>query len=215
MAKKVYVVSRAKPELHERLSTYFAADEATRVILDRRKGERRGPEAAAPGRRRRDLSGDLQNRGWAIVELNGSHEAATEAPAPEEVAEVMAVIEGCTPAAVAALGAQPHSIVHFPYTIERCGEVGGRALVLDRRLGLPDREPFRISRRHCVLVRDKQGVSVVDTTSRLGTVVNGVRIGGTSGRRRVTLKPGANKIALGGPGTPYIFNIVLSSAAAI
>src|SRR5262245_9161772 len=51
MATKMYVVSRAKPELYERLSTYFAADEATRVILDRRNGERHGPEAAAPGRR--------------------------------------------------------------------------------------------------------------------------------------------------------------------
>ena len=99
----------------------------------------------------------------------------------------MAVIEGSTPAAVAALGAQPHSIEHFPYTIERCGEVGGRALVLDKRLGLPDREPFRISRRHCVLVRDTQGLAVVDSTSRLGTIVNGVRIGAGSGLRRATL----------------------------
>ena len=108
---------------------------------------------------------------------------------------------------------QPRSISHFPYTIERCGEVGGRALVLDRRLGLPDREPFRVSRRHCVLVRDKQGLSIVDATSRLGTVVNGVRIGGSSGRRRATLKPGTNEIALGGPGTPYIFDVALSTAA--
>src|SRR5437867_7566420 len=109
MAKKMYVVSRAKPELHERLSTYFAADEATRVILDRRKGERRGPETAAPGRRRRDLSGDLQNRGWAIIELNGSQEVSTEARVRAEVASVVAVIGGRTPAAVAALGAQPRS----------------------------------------------------------------------------------------------------------
>jgi len=214
MAVKMYVVSRAKPELYERLSTYLAADEATRVIIDRRKGERRGPEAAAADRRRRDLSGDLQNRGWAIVEFNGSHDES-EASAPDEGAGVTAVIEGCTPAAVAALGAQPHSIAHFPYAIERYGEVGGRALVLDRRLGVPDRQPFRVSRRHCLLVRDKQGLAVVDATSRLGTVVNGVRIGGSSGRRRATLKPGANEIALGGSSTPYVFNVVLSSAAAI
>jgi len=209
----MYVVSRAKPELYERLSTYFAADEATTVILDRRKTERRGPETAAPGRRRRDLSGDLQNRGWAIVDLNGASESSTEAAAPAEAAKVMAIIEGRTPAAVVVLGAQPHSIVHFPYAIERCGEVGGRALVLDRRLGLPDREPFRVSRRHCVLVREKQGLSVVDATSRLGTGVNGVRIGGDSGRRRATLNLGTNEIAIGGPGTPYIFSVVLRAAA--
>ncbi|OLC00767.1 MAG: hypothetical protein AUH30_01810 [Candidatus Rokubacteria bacterium 13_1_40CM_68_15] len=213
MLKKIYVVSKAKPELHERLSTYFAADETTKVILDRRRGECRGPETAAPGRRRRDVSGDLENRGWAMVELNGSNESSTDAPVLADVARIMAVIEGRTPAAVAALGAQPHPIVHFPYAIERCGEVGGRALVLDRRLGLPDREPFRVSRRHCVLVRDKQGLSVVDAMSRLGTVVNGVRIGGGSGRRRATLNPGANEIAVGGPGTPYIFNLVLRAAA--
>src|SRR5207247_6426737 len=173
----------------------------------------RGPETAAPGRRRRDLSGDLQNRGWAIIELNGSQEVSTEGRVRAEVASVVAVIEGRTPAAVAALGAQPRSISHFPYAIERCGEVGGRALVLDKRLGLPDREPFRISRRHCVLVRDTQGLAVVDSTSRLGTIVNGVRIGAGSGRRRATLKPGANEIAVGGSGTPYVFNLVLRAAA--
>ncbi len=211
MPKKIYVVSKAKPELHERLSTYFAADETTNVVLDRRQGERRGPETAAPGRRRHDLAGELASRGFAVVELERPTEPSTETPAA--AAKLMAVIEGCTPAAVAALGAQPHPIEHFPYAIERCGEVGGRALVLDKRLGLPDREPFRISRRHCVLVRDKQGLAVVDATSRLGTIVNGVRIGAGSGRRRVALKPGANEISVGGSGTPYVFNLVLRAAA--
>jgi len=91
--------------------------------------------------------------------------------------------------------------------------VGGHALVLDKRLGLPDREPFRISRRHCMLVRDRQGIAVVDATSRLGTVVNGVRIGAGSGRRRAALKPGANEISVSGSGTPYVFNLVLRTAA--
>src|SRR3989442_7495369 len=212
MLKKIYVVSKARPELQERLSTYFAADETTKVILDRRRGECRGPETAAPGRRRRDVSGDLENRGWAMVELNGSNESSTDAPVLADVARIMAVIEGRTPAAVAALGAQPHPIVHFPYAIERCGEVGGRALELDRRLGLPDREPFPVSRRHCVLVRDKQGLSVVDAMSRLGTVVNGVRIGGWSGRPPVTPKPGPHQIAGGGPRTPSLFHLLLRAA---
>jgi hypothetical protein len=211
MPKRIYIVSNAKPELHDRLSTYFAADETTKVILDRRKGERRGPEAAAPERRRRDLTGELANRGFAVIQLELAAESETELPA--NAAALMAVIEGCTPAAVAALGAKLHPIVHFPYAIERCGDVGGHALVLDKRLGLPDREPFRISRRHCVLVRDRQGIAVVDATSRLGTVVNGVRIGAGSGRRRAALKPGANEISVGGSGTPYVFNLVLRTAA--
>ena len=213
MPKKIYVVSKAKPELHERLSTYFAADETTNVVLDRRQGERRGPETAAPGRRRKDLTGELANRGFAVVELERPAEPSLSTETAAAAASLMAVIEGSTPAAVAALGAQPHSIEHFPYAIERGGEVGGRALVLDKRLGLPDREPFRISRRHCVLVRDTQGLAVVDSTSRLGTIVNGVRIGAGSGRRRATLKPGANEIAVGGSGTPYVFNLVLRAAA--
>jgi len=112
MPKKIYVVSNAKPELHDRLSTYFAADETTKVILDRRKGERRGPEAAAPGRRRRDLTGELATRGFAVVQLELAAESETELPA--NAAALMAVIEGCTPAAVAALGAKLHPIVHFP-----------------------------------------------------------------------------------------------------
>jgi len=50
MPKKMYIVSRAKPELHERLSTYFAADDATKVVsiadrasaVDRRRPRRVG-----------------------------------------------------------------------------------------------------------------------------------------------------------------------------
>ena len=206
--RKIYVVSKTKPELHERLSTYFAGDEGTKVILDRRKGERRGPETATPGRRTRDLSNELAGRGFAVVEVESVSEARDDTAAPMELT---ATIEGRTPTAAAALRAQPHAISHFPYTIERCGDVGGGALVLDKRLGLPDRKPFRISRRHCVLVRDKQGLAVVDTASRLGTIVNGVRIGGGSGRLRAPLKQGPNEIAIGGRGTPFVFRLVLTA----
>jgi len=207
--KKIYVVSNAKPELHERLSTYFAADEATKVVLDRRKGERRGPDTAVPGRRRQDLSGELASRGFAVVEVEGASEPAEDVGG---AARVSAVIEGSTPEAAAALGTQSHSIDQFPFAIERCGDVGGSGLVLDKRLGLPDREPFRISRRHCMLVRDKHGVAVLDTSSRLGTIVNGVLIGGSSGRRRAALKNGLNEIAVGGPRSPYVFRLVLTAA---
>src|SRR2546426_11164590 len=115
MLKKIYVVSKAKPELHERLSTYFAADETTKVILDRRRGECRGPETAAPGRRRRDVSGDLENRGWAMVELNGSNESSTDAPVLAGGARIMAGVEGGTPAAGGAPRARPPPHVPLSY----------------------------------------------------------------------------------------------------
>jgi PAS domain S-box-containing protein len=66
------IVARDGPARYENLHSMFA-DSAIDVIVDRRVGERRRSGADASGerrrgsRRRRDISGDLQTRGWALV----------------------------------------------------------------------------------------------------------------------------------------------------
>jgi len=105
------------------------------------------------------------------------------------------------------LGGRRAVIQRFPYVIERGGEPEGGARVLEHRLAIPDHEPFCVSRRHCVVVRDGQELAVVDTTSRLGTIVNGALIGGGSGRMRAALVPGENHIAIGGPKARYVFRV--------
>jgi hypothetical protein len=66
------IVARAGPARYESLHSMFAGP-TTEVIVDRRRGERRRSAADAAGgrrrnnRRQRDISTDLQTRGWALV----------------------------------------------------------------------------------------------------------------------------------------------------
>lgn len=66
------VVARGGPARYESLHTMFAGP-AMDVIVDRRVGERRRAAADAEGgrrrssRRQRDISTDLQTRGWALA----------------------------------------------------------------------------------------------------------------------------------------------------
>jgi PAS domain S-box-containing protein len=66
------IVAREGPARYESLHSMFAGP-ATEVIVDRRMGERRRSAADAAGgrrrksRRQRDISTDLQTRGWALV----------------------------------------------------------------------------------------------------------------------------------------------------
>jgi PAS domain S-box-containing protein len=66
------IVARDGPARYQSLLSMFAGP-ATEVIVDRRMGERRRPGADESGgrrqgsRRRRDVSGELRARGWALV----------------------------------------------------------------------------------------------------------------------------------------------------
>ncbi len=65
MARFVYVTSRERRDVFERLSAEFATQSDIRVILDRRRGDRRQTDVPRAGeeRRRRD------RRGHADLEL--------------------------------------------------------------------------------------------------------------------------------------------------
>lgn len=203
--RKLYIVSRAEPELHARLSHYFAPAPDVTVVLDRRQGQRRACDESA-GRRRHDISEELAARGWALVETDTVEEPAAAAT------RATLVLQGVSGPALAALRGRSHVLARFPFAIERCGDIGGQAVVLDTRLAVPDREPFHVSRRHCVIIRQGTGFAVVDTTSRLGTIVNGVRIGGNTGRLRAPLAIGTNEVALGGRHTPYVFHLAVEAS---
>jgi len=198
MPRRLCIVSRADNELFVRLTAAFAGKQDVTVIRDRRCGERRRRGPAEAGRRREDRAPELARLGWFIVDLDGADAAADAA----------AVLEAATPVADVLLGGRRHLIDRFPYVIERGDDPWGNALVCDDRLALPDREPYQVSRRHCVVVRDARELAVVDTTSRLGTVVNGALIGGRSGRIRAPLRRGVNHVAVGGPHTRYAFRLV-------
>src|SRR5215467_5818008 len=72
VADVVFIVSRSEPTQYMYLK-HFWADEGREVILDRRRGERRQSLRPPPmerrdsGRRRRDITRELQSPGWALV----------------------------------------------------------------------------------------------------------------------------------------------------
>jgi hypothetical protein len=80
------IIGRDQPGLYKKLSAAFAGEANARVILDRRRGERRRrrPDSPIVERRRSDRRGRpnvdtrVQTLGWAAVRL-GSEKAGLEA----------------------------------------------------------------------------------------------------------------------------------------
>jgi len=72
VADLVFIVSRTEPRQYLYLKHVFA-DESSDVVLDRRMRERRRSLRAPPierrhiDRRQRDVTGELQSSGWALV----------------------------------------------------------------------------------------------------------------------------------------------------
>ena len=79
MARFLFIVARQLPGVYEHLREQFGQEPNVEVILDRRKGERRQPEASEPppgvdrrhAQRRRNGSVDEQLRvmGYAFVRV--------------------------------------------------------------------------------------------------------------------------------------------------
>ena len=95
----------------------------------------------------------------------------------------------------------------FPFSIGR--KTDGLDPLSRNELGLRDQEPYQISLNHCALVRLGQRYFLIDRGSRLGTLVNGVTIGGRERAGCVELKDWTNEVALGDAGTPYRFRLTI------
>jgi len=105
---------------------------------------------------------------------------------------------------------QGRVIRQFPFQFGRRGEFAGADTPTLNQLLLADRAPYRVSRKHCILDANADGVFVEDRNSRLGTVVNGVRIGGGSREHRARLRDGENSLVLGGADSQVRFKLILN-----
>jgi pSer/pThr/pTyr-binding forkhead associated (FHA) protein len=76
-------------------------------------------------------------------------------------------------------------------------------------LGLSNDASHQVSLNHCAIVRVGLRYFLIDRGSRLGTVVNGVTIGGQARTGCVELKDWNNEIALGRPDTPYRLRLTI------
>jgi len=82
----------------------------------------------------------------------------------------------------------------------------------DNDLSLPDERPYNLSRRHFAIEQTKRGLIVRDCGSHLGTLVNGVRIGGTSNVSVAILKAGDNTVVAGSDTSPFRFTVQVEPA---
>lgn len=98
-------------------------------------------------------------------------------------------------------------IERFPFLFGRRSEIAGGDMLIRNQLLLADRTPYRVSRKHCYLQSESDGIYIEDSSSKLGTIVNGVSIGGNSREDRVKLSPGENTLVLGGPDSQVRFKV--------
>ena len=76
-AKQIFVVARDREKLFDYAKRAFSGNSSVEVVLDRRRGERRGADkTGSPDRRRGDrrLMNEIDNHlralGWAVVRLD-------------------------------------------------------------------------------------------------------------------------------------------------
>ena len=93
---------------------------------------------------------------------------------------------------------QKQTLTCFPFIFGRRADLAACADVFSKtRLLIGDRMPFRVSRSHCAIEHEKGGYFIQDRGSKLGSIVNGIPIGGNAKEDRVRLRTGRNTLVLG------------------
>ena len=102
-------------------------------------------------------------------------------------------------------------IKFFPFQFGRRTQLAMAEAMAHGQLLVADRSPYRVSRNHCIIDTSADGVFVEDKTSKLGTIVNGIPIGGKSQESRVKLILGANTLVLGCSDSQVRFRLDVSA----
>ncbi|MDQ5985719.1 MAG: hypothetical protein CSYNP_01435 [Syntrophus sp. SKADARSKE-3] len=103
-----------------------------------------------------------------------------------------------------ALQGKEIDITKSPFTIGRSAKDGTFDNV---DLKLSDKEPYQLSRAHCVLAFVQDKYYIIDTASTLGTTLDGVRIGKREANKKALLGKGKHLMILGHPSSPYKFEL--------
>lgn len=106
-----------------------------------------------------------------------------------------------------ALPAEGLVIERFPFRVGREPQKGKSRLSMND-LGLPDEEPFNVSREHFAIDREGDALLVYDRGSFLGTIVNGSLIGGGRTAGSAPLHAGRNELIAGSQDSPFRFSVV-------
>lgn len=100
-------------------------------------------------------------------------------------------------------------IVKFPFKIGRKVDERKHDVFYYNDLSLPDTKPYNVSTSHLSITPLNDKFYIVDSGSRLGTIVNGVTVGGPLGRRTAALEQYENELIIGTKASPYRFKIII------
>jgi len=121
-----------------------------------------------------------------------------------EAAPKVLHLKALTKEAENALGKRNIKISKTPFFI---GRMCKKSLFDSQDLNLNDHEPYEISRNHCVIALSREQYQIIDSSSTLGTNVDGIRIGKKQAKKSMPLKSGKHRIVLGGPESSYVFEL--------
>jgi CRP-like cAMP-binding protein len=152
-----------------------------------------------------ELALDERNRAIVAAHAGGAESLAGDPPARTP----HVVLEGATPAARDALDDAPLVIARFPFRIG--GDGGSDRLFVNNDLILPPTDTSVVARNHCMLINVNGRCFLVDRGSRMGTFVNGARVGRPRAPSRVELAAGRAEIAVAGPRSAYRFHVTVTS----
>ncbi len=119
-------------------------------------------------------------------------------------------ITGATEQARAQLGNSDLVIRNFPFKIGRNNTPSQGKIHPNNGLLIEDSEPYTVSRNHLMINAYNNEYYVLDTGSRLGTIVNGETIGHKTSRYKANLHAGENSLVVGSETSPFVFTITLS-----
>jgi len=103
-----------------------------------------------------------------------------------------------------ALQGKEVEITKSPFSIGRSAKDGTFHTV---DLKLLDKEPYQLSRTHCVVALVQNKYHIIDTASTMGTTIDGVRVGKREVKKNVPLEKGKHTLILGTPTSPYKFEL--------
>ena len=130
---------------------------------------------------------------------------ATEVEAPNIETKKVLCLRALTADAERALqGKKEIEISKSPFSIGRSAKDGTFDTV---DLKLLDKEPYQLSRTHCVVALVQDRYYLIDTASTLGTTIDGVRVGKREAKKNFLLEKGKHTLILGATTSLYKFEL--------
>ncbi len=112
------------------------------------------------------------------------------------------VLSGISEAGKDVLNNGEMEINKFPFKVGRESSSGGLDCLSDNDLYLRDSQPLNVSRNHFSVDNIRGDIVVVDRGSRLGTIVNGIKI-----QEQHILKKSINEVTVGMRNSPFVFKL--------